>query len=611
MHSQVIFDECHHAVGNAPMAAICRDGIFLLKQPEKIRVVGLTASFVNGAQKNIAEKRKKLQELLQANIHVPKHDPTVDARHDVVEERVDWDLAQASTHMQSSVREAIKDCILKLFSKFDEDGVAWETKGTEVATCMHVYEQLGMQGLQEFLVSCVIPQLREKLEKLKQYVAESEKAAERVAALQKFFDQPGVEEKFVADAKAAVLRASALLHGSSGGGALGGGSSSSAAAPEGGDIEQSAKFKKLVEVLRDDVLKKFLASGGEDRGIVFVSRVATTVPMKNMLLNSLPQGVGAGAISGVGSMSDQMREVTLNNFRNGQLRILVASPSAEEGLDVPSCSFVIRYDEVTTTRAYIQGGGRARQNNARILFFANDPKIQQQNKRVLQQYASADLLKSSDADLLQARERNKQKSHQFKDVHPYRHRRCDENGAENIVVGGEINIFNAKVIAMEYCQKVMGQPVPMENLLDVETTVIRNRPLMVKKKVSKIKLPSPKGWLECSAEDVNAHWGDVCPSEVAEEDRTQNWGKDDWEEARFFFVGCVRLAQEGCLDEMNQATKKAILRTGDKCDPIVLRDVMKLRTKFSEASIQGGGAAGGYKPASGRAGGGAGLSAPY
>jgi hypothetical protein len=84
----VIFDECHNATGNSPMAAICRDALWRASKEMKCcpRIIGLTASFVSGAMTNVERKRAQLEGLLQASVQVPGHGdlvarPTVTRAH--------------------------------------------------------------------------------------------------------------------------------------------------------------------------------------------------------------------------------------------------------------------------------------------------------------------------------------------------------------------------------------------------------------------------------------------------------------------------------------------------------------------------------------------------
>jgi endoribonuclease Dicer len=55
------------------------------------------------------------------------------------------------------------------------------------------------------------------------------------------------------------------------------------------------------------------------------------------------------------------------NFRKGVVNCLFATSIAEEGLDIPDCNLVIRFDLYTTLIQYIQSRGRARHTNSRYI----------------------------------------------------------------------------------------------------------------------------------------------------------------------------------------------------------------------------------------------------
>jgi endoribonuclease Dicer len=48
--------------------------------------------------------------------------------------------------------------------------------------------------------------------------------------------------------------------------------------------------------------------------------------------------------------------------------MLFATDVLEEGIDVPECNLVVRFDRPTTFRAYVQSRGRARAKQANYVF---------------------------------------------------------------------------------------------------------------------------------------------------------------------------------------------------------------------------------------------------
>lgn len=59
----------------------------------------------------------------------------------------------------------------------------------------------------------------------------------------------------------------------------------------------------------------------------------------------------------------------LDGLRSGKSNVLIATSIVEEGVDIDACSFVIAFDSIQTTKAYVQMKGRARRQHAKFFVF--------------------------------------------------------------------------------------------------------------------------------------------------------------------------------------------------------------------------------------------------
>lgn len=59
-------------------------------------------------------------------------------------------------------------------------------------------------------------------------------------------------------------------------------------------------------------------------------------------------------------MNFKKQENVLRHFRQHKFNLLIATCIVEEGLDIPKCNLVCRFDFPKTFRSYVQSKGRAR-----------------------------------------------------------------------------------------------------------------------------------------------------------------------------------------------------------------------------------------------------------
>ncbi|KAH4035940.1 Dicer-like protein 1 [Parastagonospora nodorum] len=77
--------------------------------------------------------------------------------------------------------------------------------------------------------------------------------------------------------------------------------------------------------------------------------------------------VGINNRAGEENVSLRSQILTLQKFRRGELNCLFATSVAEEGLDIPQCNLVVRFDLYRTMIGYVQSRGRARHRNSKYL----------------------------------------------------------------------------------------------------------------------------------------------------------------------------------------------------------------------------------------------------
>ena len=108
--------------------------------------------------------------------------------------------------------------------------------------------------------------------------------------------------------------------------------------------------------------------------IIFVTRRYTARVLCEILreigTTHLRLGLLIGTKSGElgeANVSVKQQILTLAKFRKGELNCLVATSIAEEGLDIPDCNLIIRFDLYRTMIQYVQSRGRARHKSSKYL----------------------------------------------------------------------------------------------------------------------------------------------------------------------------------------------------------------------------------------------------
>ncbi|XP_023744994.1 endoribonuclease Dicer homolog 3a isoform X1 [Lactuca sativa] len=121
-------------------------------------------------------------------------------------------------------------------------------------------------------------------------------------------------------------------------------------------------------------LQLFLSFGEATKVLclIFVERIITAKVIDIILkrvedLSHLNVAYLTGSATSVDAMSPKLQKETLDSFRSGKVNLLIATDVVEEGIDVPKCSTVIRFDITKTVRSNVQSRGRARQTNSKFI----------------------------------------------------------------------------------------------------------------------------------------------------------------------------------------------------------------------------------------------------
>ncbi|MDP1627885.1 DEAD/DEAH box helicase [Parvibaculum sp.] len=112
----------------------------------------------------------------------------------------------------------------------------------------------------------------------------------------------------------------------------------------------------LVKTTRDgkrDVLQRMIEEDNVKNAIIFCNRKRDVSVLERALSKS---GLSAGAIHG--DLDQSTRTKTLDGFRKGTIRLLVASDVAARGLDIPDVSHVFNYDVPSHAEDYVHRIGR-------------------------------------------------------------------------------------------------------------------------------------------------------------------------------------------------------------------------------------------------------------
>jgi hypothetical protein len=157
----------------------------------------------------------------------------------------------------------------------------------------------------------------------------------------------------------------------------------------------------------------------------------------------------------------------------------------EEGIDVSECAFDVRFTSISTTKAHIQGSGRARHPVAEIFYFENNPVVERQKEAHMREVAKDKSLSLSATELQSA---ISSMSVSVDQRHPYPFSSAPSEG--------QVSVFNCKQLFNQYCAMSLRVPVRPK----VDLYLYTNKP-GEQKVLSSVRYPTPSGWMSVSTSD--------------------------------------------------------------------------------------------------------------
>ncbi|KAF8931068.1 Dicer-like protein 1 [Dissophora ornata] len=320
----IIFDECHHAIGNHCYRQIMTTFYAGADKDCRPKIFGMTASPPKD-KGNKSFSAMELERTLDAQIITASYNEVLQFTQKPRERVVRYNQLEelSTTDLYCAQEEALQQlkALCESDPKFKTVLGAFEyaqlALGPWCATRIWKY---ALRGLRDDFLNGVGPHVKERLQQLDK--------AETIA--KKIQDAP-------LDSSLSTVR---------------------------------EKLKKVVEILQEQ-----RESAGGFCAIIFVERRPVAHVLHEFLLECKQLGpeigldfIKAAVLTGHGSKGDisqhrmQLKEQRriLDGFRRGHINLLVSTDVAEEGLDIDRCRLVIRFDIKNTLISHIQSRGRAR-----------------------------------------------------------------------------------------------------------------------------------------------------------------------------------------------------------------------------------------------------------
>ncbi|KAJ3245101.1 hypothetical protein HDU78_009940 [Chytriomyces hyalinus] len=343
--SLIVFDECHHAVGSHPYLLIMNEFYTPLPNPDRPKILGMTASPIFQKSRTLEDSQARLVEL-QASL---------DCRIVTVSDRNSLD------GFVSQAKEYLMEFNPQSYTLFDSiaDGNPLEPGSTKAAAFFHFYVTAlkRIEALEEVSVADSVKKclnLVKDLEidlgvwcagRLASYLYSSVSEARHLRR-----GDSNEEAKEIVSVVTGELPSIPNLS-------------------EVQDSDIGPKVWSLINLI-EQRFKDGNSNPKAFRAMVFVEKRTTASTLCDLLTQLAPRhfpGIACGFVTGQGSnsstharMNSNIQNQALEQFRSGEVNLLVVTRVAEEGIDIPACKLIIIFDLFRSNTGYVQSRGRAR-----------------------------------------------------------------------------------------------------------------------------------------------------------------------------------------------------------------------------------------------------------
>jgi endoribonuclease Dicer len=367
----LIFDEAHHAKSNHPYARLMKDYyLHELDISKRPRIFGMTASPVDvtGTSDDIREAASDLEKLLHAKIATTTEDAL--ATHSIsrpVEEIAMY--APLENEYETPLHKKIKAEYGDVYA-FQKFFAASKRHGSELGRwASDMYWSFAFDDEQS-------RKLQQRQQREHNKIETEDSVQQWDAKLRRLEEAAEFVRQF--DFGTCTLSSE----------------------------DVSSKVQQLYHWLN-----LYYERSDEPRCIVFVEQRQTArllqLIFKQIGGPNLHCDVLVGVNSRIGEQNISLRNqiLTVAKFRRGELNCLFATSVAEEGLDIPQCNLVVRFDLYRTMIAYVQSRGRARHRNSKYLHMVEYGN-REHNRRVLNVRADEQVMRKFCKDLPEDRHIN-------------------------------------------------------------------------------------------------------------------------------------------------------------------------------------------------------------